>query len=395
MLQLEFLFPFLPLLVILLIWMIILGLASVFKLERFGIDVGPFMLFARTGRFNNLLNRIGRWHPRAWRYIWSFFIGVAFFGSLTGFYFLGSNIWEFIKAILGQPSTPGPVAPLIPGITMSYELFLMILIPLIVAVIVHELAHGIAARADDIPIQSSGLFFFFVFFGAFVEPDEEYVKIKTTRRQRARLFASGSGANLTVAAIALMMATLILVPIPSGVLIQSVVSGSPADGHLAPGMVILGMNGTTIQTDQDLRTFMAGAQPGDLVVFTVQEGTVQMNLGANPSNASQAYIGIFLRTHYPLVFPFSLLGPIGGLQFYQGLGWFIIIMLSLGIINLLPIPPLDGDRLWKDLIDATIMMERKSGKALLWGLRITALSILVANILFTIINPALLAIFFR
>ncbi len=129
MLQFEFLLPFLPWFFILLAWMIILGLASIFKLEKYGFEVGPFMLFARTERFNNLLNRIGQWHPRAWRYIWSFFIGAGFFFSLYGFYFLGSNVWEFVKALLGQPAAPGPVAPLIPGLTMSFNFFLMILIP--------------------------------------------------------------------------------------------------------------------------------------------------------------------------------------------------------------------------------------------------------------------------
>jgi len=395
MLQFEFLLPFLPWLLILLVWMIILGLASVFKLEKYGIEVGPFMLFARTERFNNLLNRIGRWHPRAWRYIWSFFIGVAFFFSLYGFYFLGSNVWEFVKALLGQPAAPGPVAPLIPGITMSFNFFLMILIPLIVAVVVHELAHGIAARADDIPVESSGLFLFLIFFGAFVEPDEEYVKIKSTRRQRARLFASGSGANLIVAAIALVMIIFIIIPIPSGALINSVVPGSSADGAIAPGMVIIGMNETTIQTSQDLSSFMQTASPGDLIIFTVLEGTIPLVVGANPNNSSLPYIGIFIRSYYPLTYPFSLLGPTAGTQFYEGLGWFFTITLSLAIINLLPIPPLDGDRLWKDLIDHTISLKRKSGKAILWGLRIAALTILALNIIFTILNPSLLAWFFR
>ncbi len=376
-------------------WMIIIGLASVFKLEKYGVEVGPFMLFARTERFNNLLDWIGRWHPRAWRYIWSFFIGVAFFFSLFGFYFLGSNAWEFIKALLGQPASPGPVAPLIPGLTMSYNFFLMILFPLIVAVIVHELAHGIAARADNIPVQSSGLFVFLVFFGAFVEPDEEYVKIKTTRRQRARLFASGSGANLAVAAIALILLIFVIIPIPSGALINSVVPGSPADGVLAPGMVIIEMNDTTIQTNQDLSAFMLNASPGDLVIFTVLEGTIPLVVGVNPTNASLPFIGIFIRTYVPLAYPFSLLGPTLGTQFYESLTWFFMITLSLAIINLLPVPPLDGDRLWKDLIDVTISLERRGGKALLWGLRITALTILALNIIFTILTPGLLAWFFR
>jgi membrane-associated protease RseP (regulator of RpoE activity) len=396
MLQTEILILLLPWFAILLVWMIIIGLASVFKLERYGIEVGPFMLFARTQRFNNLLDRIGNWHPRAWRYIWSAFIGICFFFSIYALYALGSNIWEFVKLLLGQPGSPGAVAPLIPGITMSYEFFLMILIPLVVAIVAHEIAHGIAARADNIPVKSSGIFLFLVFFGAFVEPDDEYVKLKSTRRQRTRLFAAGSAANLTVALIALVFATLIVIPVPSGVLVKSVVTGSPADGVLAPGMLITGMNGTAIQTSQDLSDFMSGAHPNDLVILTVEGlDPIPLYVGENPTNASNAHIGIYLQTYVPLHYPFSLLGPLGGTQFQEGIAWFFIITISLGLINLLPIPPLDGDRLWKELIDATISLERTSGKALLWGLRITALSILIVNVLFTIWNPILLAMFFR
>jgi len=396
MLQLEFLLPWLPWIIILLIWIILIGLASVYNLEKYRLEIGPFMLFWRTERFNNLLDRIGRWNPRAWRYIWSGFIGVAFFFSLYGFYYLILNVWEFIKAFLGVPGgTPGPVAPLIPGVTMSFQFFLMILIPLMVAIIMHELAHGIAARADNIPVKSSGIFAFLIFFGAFVEPDEEFVKIKSTRSQRARLFASGSGVNIVIALAAIGLATLIVIPVPSGVLIQSIVPGSAADiGGLTPGMVITGMNGTAIQTADDLGLFMDSALPGDLVIFTANGATKPVVVGAHPDNASQAYIGIYLSTYFPLQFPFSLLGPLGGIEFQRGLLWFIMITFSLGIINLLPIPPLDGDRLWKELIDATVSLERTVGRALLWGLRITALATLIANIVFTVMNPELLLMFF-
>ncbi len=396
MLQFEFILPLLPWLLILLAWMVIIALASYFNLEKYNIEVGPFMLFARTEKFNNLLNRIGRWHPRAWRYIWSGFIGVAFFFSLFGFYSLSSNVWEFVKEITGQAASPGPVAPLIPGITMSFEFFLMILIPLIVSIIVHELAHGIAARADQIPVKSSGLFFFIIFFGAFVEPDEEYVKTKSARSQRARLYASGSGANLTLALLVIVFATLIVVPVPSGVYIQGIESGSSADGILTSGMIITGMNGTSIHSVLDLQAFMADAQPGDLIIVTVfGETQIPLNIGSRPYNESIAYIGIFIQDYFPLHYPFSLLGSVETIRFQESLFWFFTITLSLGIINLLPIPPLDGDRLWKELIDKTISMERKSGKVLLWFLRIAALSILAINIIFTIIMPGLLGIFFR
>lgn len=394
MLQLDFLLPFLPWIMIILVWMVILAIASVVNLSKYGVEVGPFMLMARTERFNNLLDRIGRWHPKAWRYIWSGFVLVGFVFSFVAFYLLIANLWQFIIALTGAPAAPGPIIPLVPGLTMSFSFFLMILIPLIVSIVVHELAHGIAARADDVPIKSSGIFAFFIFFGAFVEPDEEYVKTTATRKQRVRLYGAGSGVNLSVALMVLVLATVIAVPVPHGVLIQGVVPGSSADGVLAPGMIITGMNSTPIATADDLSLFLAEANPGDLIVISATNATINLIVGAHPENASYAYIGIYLVTYYPLQFPFSLLGPLGGIEFQRALAWFFTITFSLGVLNLLTIPPLDGDRLFKELIDATIGLERTSGKAILWSLRVLALALLALNIIFTLLNPSLLAFFF-
>jgi membrane-associated protease RseP (regulator of RpoE activity) len=231
-------------------------------------------------------------------------------------------------------------------------------------------------------------------FGAFVEPDEEYVKTKTTRRVRARFFAAGSAANLGVAFIALILATALVVQVPQGVIIRDVVSGTPADGVLSPLTVITGMNDTAIENADDLGTFLDNSHPGDLVILTVNGIQVNLTLGSSPVNASIAYMGIYLSDYYPLIPPFQYLGPAINYGFIINTLWLYVISLSLAIMNLLPIPPLDGDKLFKELIDATISLERTSGRILLWGLRISALILLLLNIIFTIISPGLLLLFF-
>ena len=403
MFQLESLFPLLlpllPWLIILLAWMILFILDATLNLEKHGIDVGPFMVMARTQRFNNLLNRIGRWHPRAWRYLWSGFVGVCFAFSIIGFYFLILNLISFFVefGLLPQAVSPGPagpIVPLVPGITMSFFFFLTLLVPLIVSIIAHEMGHGIAARADDIPVRSSGLFALFFLFGAFVEPDEEYVKIKTTRRERVRFFAAGSAANLFIALIVTILTLVLVVRVPQGVLITDVSPGSSADGVLSPWTVITGMNETSIATADDLSAFLDNTNPGDLIIFTINGETVNLIVGAHPENSSRSYVGIYLTTYVPLITPLNLLGPSFGIGFQRSLLWFYIISLSLGIMNLLPIPPLDGDRLFKELIDATVSLERRSGRILLNGLRIFALALLVLNIVFTFLRPDLLFLFF-
>jgi len=404
MLQFEFLaplLPFLPWIIILLAWAILFAIDASTSLKKHGVEVGPFMVMIRTKRFNNLLDRVGRWHPRAWRYVWSGFVGVCFVFAILGLYLLCLNLWEFIRALLQVlglietivPANPGAVALLLPGITISFTTFLELLVPLAVTVVFHEFAHGVAARADDIPVKSAGAFAVFILPGAFVEPDEEYVKVKATRRARVRLYAAGSGTNLGLAFVSILLAFALVVHVPQGVLVTGIIPGSAADGVLSPWTVITGMNGTAITTADDLSVFMQTAHPGDLIQFTVNGGKVNLTLGAYPQNASRAYIGIYLVTNYPLVAPLNLLGPALGIEFQRSLAWFYLIALGLGIMNLLPTPPFDGDKLFKELIDATISLERTSGRAVLWGLRIFTLAVLVLNIVFTLLNPSLLAMF--
>jgi membrane-associated protease RseP (regulator of RpoE activity) len=392
--QLEFLLPLLPWLIILLAWLILFVLDATVQLEKYGIEVGPFMLMARTKRFNNFLNRIGKWHPRAWQYLWSGFVGVCFIFSIIGFFLFGLNLWEFVRSFTGdQAAVPGPIVPLVPGVTMSFSFFAMLLVPLIISIVFHELAHGVAARADDIPVQSSGLFVLLFLFGAFVEPDEEYMKVQAPRTARVRMYAAGSGANLTLALVGFLMLTFLVMP-PQGVLIVDTAQGTPADGVLTPWTVITQMNDTIIYSEADLSAFLENASPGDLVHFTANGQEIDLVLGSHPANSSLAYIGIFLRSYTPLVFPLSSLGPAWGIEFIRSISWFFIIALSLAIMNLLPIPPLDGDRLFKELIDVTISLERRSGRALLWALRVSALSLLILNIVFTFLRPDLLALLF-
>jgi membrane-associated protease RseP (regulator of RpoE activity) len=401
-LQFDFLLPllpFLPWLIILVAWGILFAAST--QLKKHGVEVGPFMVMVRTKRFNNLLDRIGRWHPRAWRYLYSGFVAVCFAFAVLGLYLLCLNLWLFILKLLqalglispSVPANPGAVVVLLPGITISFTTFFELLIPLAIVIVFHELAHGVAARADDIPVKSSGVFAFFVLPGAFVEPDEEYIKVKATRKARVRLYAAGSGANLALALVPIFLAFLLVFHVPQGVLITGIIPGGPAEGILTPLTVITGMNETAINTADDLSAFMNTTHPGDFVQFTVNGASVNLTLGANPQNASRGYIGIYLTDNYPLVVPLNLLGPPFGYEFQRELGWFLLIALGIGIMNLLPTPPFDGDKLFKELIDATISLDRSSGRAVLWALRGFALALLVLNLVFTFLNPSLLAMF--
>jgi len=92
---------------------------------------------------------------------------------------------EYILAIPGL----NPMLPLVYGV-----------IGLIVAMVVHELAHGIQSRANDIDVDASGLLYAVVPVGAFVEPNNEQLQ-KSSRKAQMHVFSAGIAINTVVAVV--------------------------------------------------------------------------------------------------------------------------------------------------------------------------------------------------
>ncbi|MCL6627826.1 MAG: trypsin-like peptidase domain-containing protein, partial [Alicyclobacillus shizuokensis] len=62
------------------------------------------------------------------------------------------------------------------------------------------------------------------------------------------------------------------VPVDYGILVQEVQSSSAKRSGLKPGDVIVAINGRTVQTMPDLRTYLFQAKPGQVVTLTVYRG---------------------------------------------------------------------------------------------------------------------------
>ena len=88
----------------------------------------------------------------------------------------------------------------IPGINPALPLFYG-WVGLIIAMVVHETAHGIQTKANDMEVESTGVIHCVVPLGAFVKPDEEQVS-KCSRRAKMDLYAAGITTNFFVALLA-------------------------------------------------------------------------------------------------------------------------------------------------------------------------------------------------
>lgn len=110
-----------------------------------------------------------------------------------------------IPSRLGTHSMGIEYTLVIPGLNPILPIGYSI-IALILAMIVHELGHGVQARANDARVNSTGLLYAIVPIGAFVEPNEEDMQ-KKSRRAQVDVYTAGIAVNtiVSVISISLMM----------------------------------------------------------------------------------------------------------------------------------------------------------------------------------------------
>lgn len=165
------------------------------KLEEKGlVPYGPTIMI-RTKLGIKLIERWGK-YKRFWRtcgvmsrFVTLFLMAYIVLIIIVDLILLPSAIGKGGMGIEYALAIPGlnPMLPIVYG-----------WIGLIIAMVVHELAHGMQSRANDIPVDSTGLLYAVVPVGAFVEPNEEAIE-KSSRTAKMDLYAAGITTNFIVA----------------------------------------------------------------------------------------------------------------------------------------------------------------------------------------------------
>jgi membrane-associated protease RseP (regulator of RpoE activity) len=342
------LFSFLA--VYLAVWVTITLAWWAFKGEKFGVSGLPFYLIYRTTRLNNWIDRISQSAPTAWRTIWNLGV-VTGIGSMTFiFYQLGKNLLN----LFARPEAAVSVQPIVPlpGVGVTFETFPYLVLALSITVASHELSHGIASLVDRIPLKSTGAFYGHLLMGGFVEPDEE--KLNAAKNPtKLRVFAAGSFTNAVLGIFCVFLLFNFagtIAPfynvVTSGVTIGSVPDNLPANSSgLKAGDIVTSINGTRITNISDLRNYMADVIPGQGIVVGTPRGSFTVKTGVDPNNSSHAIIGISGLVDDIVYQP---KGPLISSSFPNVLlhaeYWLSIVLVSVALINMLPMYPFDGDK---------------------------------------------------
>jgi len=340
-----------PIIYVLVFYFLIFIAGRLLRLRNKNIQAYPGVLYFKTLRFNKWVETAAKKRPTFSKIFWS--MGIVEAAGLMAYalYYLGNNLHSFYY----RPETAGPVLPIIPGVTIALRWLPHIFIAISIAVLSHELAHGLAASRENIRLKSFGLFFVFFMIGAFTEIEEEDLK-KARPISKLRTYGAGSSANFLVALLALLLVsqqpifTAAISPLyapPSGVLVAKTLAGSPIEQvGIAPNDAIYAINDTQIFSVAKLQNYMHEIKPGTTLVLSVihenqTKEQVVIQAAENPQNQSRAFIGIAEGFDYyaPRLSFAPILGP---LHTYQFLTWLLIISLSLAMINMLPMYPCDG-----------------------------------------------------
>lgn len=365
------------------IWLVISTAWWGFKAERFGISGLPIYLLYRTTRFNRFIDRISAISPRAWRTIWNLGIVLGVGSIVYIFYELAWNLLNLFfrteQAVSIQPIVP------LPGLFVSFETFPYLVLALSVVVASHEISHGIASLADHVPLKSAGLFFAHVVMGGFVEPDEEKLN-QAKNATKLRIFAAGSSTNIILGILCIVLLSNFPATIApfyaitaSGVQIGSIPQNLPAySSGLQAGDIVTSINGTEISGIADLRSYMSKVSPGQLIVIGTQTGSYVVRTGSDQTNSSRALIGISGLTDlivYNPKLPF-LSSEFPDILLHAEY-WLSVVLVSVALINMLPMYPFDGDKFVDTALSALGIRRTKGIRSALNG---AAYGLLILNV---------------
>lgn len=212
---------------------------------------GPALMW-RTTKGIDFLKRLAR-RKRFWNAFGSFGIVLCIITMILMTFLLVWQAWAVLGFTAEQKEAlPGPeIALVLPGINpiLPLEYIGYIILAFIVAIVVHEFAHGILTIASKLKVKSLGILYLIIPVGAFCEPDEEELKTAQTK-PRMRIYAAGPTANFVVVLLSIFVFSFVLMsavqPAADGPIVFTIDGDSPADDiGLRPGSIITSLNDTT------------------------------------------------------------------------------------------------------------------------------------------------------
>jgi membrane-associated protease RseP (regulator of RpoE activity) len=390
---------------LLIAWVAIIGTAKALRLEKRGFEIKPFMLTYKNHGVSSTLDKIVSINRSAVSIFSNVSVVAGAAMMVFAVWFLVNNLINYFHA----NEQFSEVTLLIPGVTIrSVPNLVYFLLAAPIVLVIHEVAHGIVARLEKIKVKSGGFAIIIALIAGFVEPDEEEFN-RARRISKIRVIAAGSTSNMLFSFI--IVGLLLFNPSfgnvlealsptlrglfyndPIGVPIVSVIEGSGAEkAGIKAGDIIVGINDTQVRTPQDLAKVKL--TPGEQVnVKVLRDGelmNLQVTIGRAEDDPNRGLIGI-VRDMFPYMPPkvnFWIPWP---QEVFMFLLWLWMLSFFIGIFNMLPMLPLDGEKYISSLVENKVSDGKF--KVIRIGVNAFGFSLLIANIVATVIKSGFITI---
>jgi len=363
-------------------WVIIIVVAKALKLEKYGFELKAYSLVYKNKGVNDTLIKVLGRTKRSVKVFADLSVIAGFIMMGFAFYFLLNNVSNYFVA----QSNFSELTVLIPGVTLtSPEAITYFLLSIPIVLVMHEGAHGIVAALEKIKIKTGGFAIFIAMFAGFVEPDEEEFE-KAKKISKLRVIGAGATSNVLFAIVlGIIMLTnpvfgMIIESIPlfgepilntfyelsSGVLILSTMENSGAEqAGLLGNDIITSINDIPIRGPADFPIL----DPGDTATVSILRDGQEMEFGveimSSPDDPERGLIGIMRDNSIPYK-PVMNFIDWSNVDFNISmfLLWLWMISFFIGIINMLPLPILDGGKFIHTIIDKRF--PEKSVNVVMW-----------------------------
>ncbi len=355
-------------------WAVIYALGRVLHLEKYGFEVGPAYFMFKSKRMKGFVDAVSEKRSGFWKTLANIGLVLGFGLMIYGLFFLASNLLKF-----AQPSGGGttPIFLLIPGVTFRLFWLPFFIVAGMIIVLTHELAHGVSARLDKIPIDSAGVILALFFPGAFVEPNEKKFE-EAPLLPKLRMLAAGSATNLVTGLLAFLLLTALFTP--AGIVILETSRGGPVEtAGLRQWDVIYSINGTKIANTTALTNYMANVSVNSLLILETSRGIKNVTAVEGPNG--RAIIGL---TYFLNYFQGRLsLGHIADIYAYLTLSWLLLLGVAIGVFNMLPAFPFDGDKVLYYSLKKVAKRELREVRIVI---SLACFGLMAANLILSIVN---------
>ncbi len=359
--------------------------------KKFTVQNKIFVMY-KTKLGLRLMDKMGRAMPRFWK-----FLGVI--SVISGFAGMAAIMYMLVRGLItliAQPAAAPTLGLVLPGVKIPgapiFVPFWYGIISIFVVAVIHEFFHGVYSRVHNVNVKSSGIAFLGPILAAFVEPEEEELK-KRSKLAQLSVFSAGPFSNLLTAGILMLIIIFIAVPFTNtlvdikGVQIASVEKDFPFyNAGAKSGEIIEQINNAAITDVNAFTNTMKGIKPGETISIKTNRTIYNIVAVAHPSIEGKGYVGVLVsagevvikdsvKSKYGSFLPNSMLW-IGRL-----LVWIFVLSLGIGLVNLLPLGPIDGGRMFYLAAIHFIKDEKKTMK--LFGyVSVLCLVLVILNLTF-------------